>query len=72
MAEADILEDTYAQFRDYLEAVPYVSKKGLGVILADIGEKDPRARQAKAEDFVDMRFVGELEREGFFKKLWGK
>jgi ABC-type nitrate/sulfonate/bicarbonate transport system substrate-binding protein len=72
VTDADILEDTYTQFRDYLEPIPYVSKKGLGMILAEMSEKDPKARQAKAEDFTDMRFVAELEKEGLFKKLWGK
>jgi hypothetical protein len=26
----------------------------------------------KAEDFLDMRFVAEMERDGFFKKLAAK
>jgi len=39
------------------------------MILAELGKKDLKARQAKPEDFLDMRFVAELEREGFFKKL---
>ena len=41
-------------------------------VVAELAEKEPQARQAKAEDFMDMRFMNELEQEGFFKKLWGK
>ena len=67
--EPEIQEDAYNQFREYLETVPYVSRKGLEAILAEIGEKDPAARSAKPEDFIDMRFVTELEKEGFFKKV---
>jgi ABC-type nitrate/sulfonate/bicarbonate transport system substrate-binding protein len=67
--EPEILQDTYEQFREYLEAVPYVSRKGLGLILADMGEKEPKA---KPDDFLDMRFVAELEKEGLFKKLWNR
>ena len=70
--EPDILEDSYNQFREYLDAVPYVSKEGLTTLLASIGEKEPKARQMRVEDLMEMRFVAELEREGFFKKLWGK
>ena len=70
--EPDILEDSYNQFREYIDAVPYVSRDGLTTILNNIGEKEPKARQIKIEDFLEMRFVTELEREGFFKKLWGK
>lgn len=70
--DADILEDAYMQFREYLEAVPYVSNEGIRTILATLAEKEPKAKQAKVEDFIEMRFLAELEREGFFKKLWGK
>ena len=70
--DPQILEAAYTESRDYLESVPYVSRKGLEIILAELGEKDPKARQAKPEDILDMRFVAELEKEGFFKKLQGK
>ena len=70
--ETDIQEVTYNQFRDYLESIPFVSRKGLETILSEVGATDPQAKQAKVEDFMDMRFMNELEKEGFFKKLWGK
>jgi ABC-type nitrate/sulfonate/bicarbonate transport system substrate-binding protein len=64
--EPDIQEDTYNQFREYLEYPPYVSRKGMEAVLADAGAS---AKSAKPEDFIDMRFVAELEKEGFFKKF---
>jgi ABC-type nitrate/sulfonate/bicarbonate transport system substrate-binding protein len=70
--EPDILEDAYSQFRDYLESVPYVSQKGLERIIGEIAEKESAARQSKPEEFVDTRFLDEMEKEGFFKKLWKK
>lgn len=70
--EPDIQEDTYNQFREYLESIPFVSRKGLEAILTELAATEPQARQAKAEDFMDMRFMNELEKEGFFKKLWDK
>ena len=70
--ETDIQEDTYNQFREYLEFPPYVSRKGMEAVLADLGDTAPAAKSAKPDDFIDMRFVTELEKEGFFKKLAGK
>lgn len=70
--DQDILEDAYNQFREYLETVPHVSRKGIEAILAELREKDPAAKSAKTEDFTDMRFVAELEKEGYFKKVAGK
>jgi NitT/TauT family transport system substrate-binding protein len=65
--EIDIQEDTYNQFREYLEYPPYVSRKGVEAILADIAATDPAAKSAKPDDFMDMRFVAELD-----KKAGGK
>lgn len=50
----------------------HVSNEGLRTILATLAEKEPKAKQVKVEDFIDMRFVAELEKEGLFRKLWGK
>jgi ABC-type nitrate/sulfonate/bicarbonate transport system substrate-binding protein len=67
--DPDILEDTYNQFRDAFDAVPYVSRTGIASLLASMGEKDAKIRQIKYEDVADMRFVAEAEKEGVFKKL---
>ena len=61
--DSDIQEDTYGQFREYLEYPPYVSRKGMEAVIAEIAEKEPAARNAKPEDFMDMRFVAELEKK---------
>ena len=67
--DAEILEDTYNQFRDAFDSIPYVSKAGIASLLASMGDKDVKIRQLKFEDLADMRFVAEVEKEGFFKKL---
>jgi hypothetical protein len=66
--EVEIQEDTYNQFREYLEFPPYVSRKGMEAILAEIAVNDPAAKAARPEDFMDMRFVAELAKEGVSKK----
>ena len=70
--EPEIAEDTWNQFREYLPFPPYVSRKGMEPIIADVAQTDPQAKSMKPDDFLDMRFVDELEKEGFFKKLAGK
>jgi NitT/TauT family transport system substrate-binding protein len=67
--DIDIQEDTYNQFRQYLEYPPYVTRKAMEAILAELGDKDPAAKAAKPDDFIDLRFVAELEKEGFFRKF---
>jgi len=65
--EVEIQEDTYNQFREYLEFPPYVSRKAMETVLTDIAANDPAAKGAKPDDFIDMRFVAELD-----KKVGGK
>ena len=67
--DPDIQEDTYNQFIQYLAYPPYVSRKGLEAVIADVTETNPAAKSAKANDFMEMRFVAALEKEGFFKKF---
>jgi ABC-type nitrate/sulfonate/bicarbonate transport system substrate-binding protein len=67
--DIDIQEDTHTQFRQYLEYPPYVNRKAIAAVLTELGDKESAARAAKPEDFMDMRFVAELEKEGFFKKF---
>jgi len=68
LQDVDILEDTYNQFREAFDTIPYVSKAGIASLLASMGEKDSKIRQIKYEDVADMRFVAEAEKDGFFKK----
>jgi ABC-type nitrate/sulfonate/bicarbonate transport system substrate-binding protein len=72
VTDLEILEETHKEYRELMESVPYTSRRGIETILAELAVSDPRARQAKPDDFVDMRFVAELERDGFFEKLGAK
>lgn len=72
ITDPDILDETHKEYRDYIESVPYPSRKGIEAILAELAASDPKARHVKPEDFLDTRFIAELERDGFFKRLAAK
>jgi NitT/TauT family transport system substrate-binding protein len=55
-----------------VERTLQVDPKGIELILALIAKSMPQAASAKAEDFYDPRFAGELRDSGFLKKLWGE
>jgi NitT/TauT family transport system substrate-binding protein len=67
-----VLEKAYAAYRDLLVDDTYPTMEGLRNILEIQAEIDPKAAKAKAEDFVDLRFVDELKRSGFLARLSGK
>lgn len=50
----------------------YPSLEGLKTVLEDIGERDPRAKSAKPEQFVDFSFIKELDDSGFIDALYKK
>ena len=65
--DPDILEATYGEARAYIETIPYVTRKGMEAIIAELLPTEPKAKAAKPEDFLDTRFVSQLEKEGFYK-----
>ena len=65
-------EEVYDSNKELLVADTYPTLEGLKNILEIQASLDPKAAKAKAEDFVDLRFVEELKTSGFIAKLYGK
>jgi ABC-type nitrate/sulfonate/bicarbonate transport system substrate-binding protein len=57
---------------DFMEKIPLVKPQAFQVTLDQIGKANPKAKQAKPEQFFDNSVVQEVIDEGFFSKLWGK
>jgi ABC-type nitrate/sulfonate/bicarbonate transport system substrate-binding protein len=57
---------------DFMEKIPLVKSSAFQVTLDQIAKTNPKAKQAKPEQFFDNSLVQELIDEGFFTKLWGK
>src|SRR5262245_23918792 len=51
---------------------PYATMPGIQVIIDELAQRNPKAKTAKPEDFVDMSFVKKLDDEGFFERLYKK
>lgn len=54
----------------FIPKIPYPSAEAIKTVLEELGEKNPRARNARPEQFVDSSFMQELEKEGFIQQLW--
>jgi NitT/TauT family transport system substrate-binding protein len=72
LSDQEILAKSYDQAiaDNKMPRKQYPSLEGVKSILEDLAESDPKARTAKAEEFVDMRFVQELDQSGFIDKLY--
>jgi NitT/TauT family transport system substrate-binding protein len=54
----------------YHPKVPYPTREPVQTVLDQMAGKDLRAAAAKPEQFIEPRFVEELEKEGFIQQLW--
>jgi len=67
-----MLEGSLKYGYEFMEKVPFVKRTGFQVTLDEIARTNPKAKQAKPEQFYDNSIIQELVDEGFFAKLWGK
>ena len=64
------LEESYQQLKATAEIKPYPSAEGFKTILDDLAKKLPAARTANPRDFMDARFIQELDKSGYIDGLY--
>lgn len=70
-ANPNVLEGSWVAYKELLEEDTAPTLEGLNDTLGVQATWDPKAAKAKAEDFVDLRFVDNLRQSGFLTKLYG-
>ena len=70
--DKEILDRSYdnSSADDKLPPKQYPTLEGIKNILDPLAETDPKAKAAKPEDFVDVRFIKELDESGFIDELY--
>jgi NitT/TauT family transport system substrate-binding protein len=68
----DVLEKSYdrAVTDNALPRKQYPTLEGIKVILDGLADQELRAKTARPEEFVDMRFVAELDQSGYIDGLY--
>jgi NitT/TauT family transport system substrate-binding protein len=73
LSDRTVLEEAYNTYAlKLLPRIPYPSSKGIDAILEDMGQKNPKARNADSAKFIETRFLKELEASGFIAQLYRK
>jgi len=67
-----MLEETYKVYAPAFERAPYPEPEDLRLAFDQVSELNPRARGADPRDFVEPRFIREIEASGFIKRLYGE
>jgi len=69
--DPDALQEAYESIGQALiPEKPYPTLKGIQIILREMGAKDPAARSARPEQFVDLSIIKELDSSGFIDRLY--
>jgi hypothetical protein len=69
--DTDALVEAYEQIGlNLIPEKPYPTLRGIQLMLSELGAKDPKAKAAKPEQFVDMSFVKELDGSGAIDRLY--
>ena len=69
--DVEALQEAYeAVSQALIPEKPYPTLKGIQIMLREMAIKEPAARSAKPEQFVDMTFMKELDSSGFIDRLY--
>ena len=68
-SDPEILEATYQSYVQVTDYTGYPNMEGIRNAMDEVAVRVPSVKNRKPEDFVNTRFLKELEKEGFFKTL---
>src|SRR4030095_5609817 len=67
--DREILDEAYERVTLHLELPPYPTTAGVAVLLKTLEKAQPKAINAKPEDFSDSRLVREIVKSGFIDRF---
>ena len=70
--DAEVLEASWQFGVDVIERIPNLDPEMFKLVLEDRAQTRPEAKKFKPEQFFDDSVVKELEKEGFFKKIFAR
>jgi NitT/TauT family transport system substrate-binding protein len=69
--DTEALDEAYdSVLHSLIPEKPYPTIKGIQIMLREMGVKEPAARSAQPEQFVDLTFMKELDSSGFIDRLY--
>jgi NitT/TauT family transport system substrate-binding protein len=72
LTDRAILDSAYNAEIKALEPRLIIKTESLQAILDEVAQVDARAKKVKPEELVDLRYLEEMEKSGFFDSLWAK
>ena len=70
VTDRKVLDASYNTEIKAVEPRLEIRPEGVQGILDEVAKVDPRARKVKPEELIDRRFLEEMDKSGFFDRLW--
>ena len=70
--DREALVEIYELYKNILAPIPFSTVEGMQMLLGWMGQRDPRAKEARAEQFIDSSSLTEIEKSGFISNLYQK
>jgi hypothetical protein len=70
--DKEVLDETYTAYKKLTEKKPYPTLKGIEFQIEDVAKRNPKAKGAKPEDFINITALKELDQSGFIDGLYKK
>jgi NitT/TauT family transport system substrate-binding protein len=71
VTDRKLIEHAYNSEIKVMERRLNVNLAGVQAVLEDTAKTDPRAAKVNAQELVDRRYLDEMEKSGYFARLWG-
>jgi NitT/TauT family transport system substrate-binding protein len=72
ISDREVLDPIYDHYADIFMPLPVPSRIGMQTLLEWMGQRDPRAKEANVDQFIDATILAEIEKSGFVDRLYGK
>lgn len=72
LTDRTILDAAYNAEIKALEPRLVLKSEAIEAILGEVSATDPRAKKIKPQELIDLRYLDEMEKSGFFNQLWAK
>jgi hypothetical protein len=72
ISDKEILDETYSAYKKLTEKKPYPTLKGIEFQIEDVAKKQPEAKGAKPEEFINIALLKDFDQNAFIDKLYKK
>jgi hypothetical protein len=72
ISDREVLDQVYNHYADIFMPLPLPSRTGMQTLLEWMGQRDPRAKEANVDQFIDAAMLAEIEKSGFVDRLYAR